>query len=106
MQQITIDNKQLTLRLTAGAFRRFQSAIGKQADFDAIGGLIFDCIRRDQPDITEAAFEDMLDAETLRTVWQAVQKEMEAFGAALNPTTASEAPASTGGETLPSPALN
>ena len=106
MVTITLD-KPRTVRLTAGAFKRFQASIAAgKGDLEAIGSLILDCLRRDDPGLTAEALEEMLDVDTMRTTWAAVQAEIDAFGAALNPTKASEAQASTGGENAPSPALN
>jgi hypothetical protein len=106
MVTIQLD-KPRAVRLTAGAFKRFQASVSAgKGDLDAIGELIHDCLRRDDPSLTAEALEEMLDVETMATVWAAVQQEIDAFGAALNPTKASEAPASTGDENKPSPALN
>jgi len=107
MVQITLDNQSRQVRLTAGAFKRFQASVSSgKGDLEAIGDLIFDCLKRDDPSLTPEALEEMLDTDTMRTVWAAVQAEIDAFGAALNPTKASEAPALTGDANKPSPALN
>lgn len=106
MVTITLD-KPRSVRLTAGAFKRFQASIAAgKGDLECIGDLIHDCLKRDDPSLTAEALEDMLDVDAMRTVWAAVQAEIDAFGAALDPTKASEAPALTGGENAPSPALN
>lgn len=106
MVTIQLD-KPRVIRLTAGAFKRFQASVSAgKGDLEAIGDLIHDCLKRDDPSLTAEALEDLLDVDAMRTVWAAVQAEIDAFGAALNPTKASEATASTGGENAPLPALN
>jgi ADP-dependent phosphofructokinase/glucokinase len=106
MVTIQLD-KPRQVRLTAGAFKRFQASVtAGKGDVEDIGDLIHDCLKPDVPSLTTEALEDLLDVDAMRTVWAAVQAEIDAFGAALNPTKASEAPASTGGENAPSPALN
>jgi hypothetical protein len=87
------------VRVTVGMLNRFKAAINAGGkEFEAIAAIVHESLKKDDPDLTSEALEDMLDAETLGTIWAAVNKEIEALGSALNPPKASEAPATTGSE--------
>jgi len=88
-------------RLTVGAQNRFRRRVSEnpEAIFDALAELLFECLKRGNPDLTRETFEDDLDEDTLREAWALYQGKLEALGKALDPTAASLLKKQPGSET-------